>query len=163
MNKRRFFYTVLLMVLLLIGLSSCRSDGPAGTDITGLWFGYVYTSNADINGPVVFEFESGGGMKMGDTEDIIIYDEAIQQNYIWSLGDDYLTVLGSFGMYFGEYAYDLDEETLSLVLIRRNFYNDTYDELSTGDRLVLEKDTDTEHKFSDYFDGSIIIDSFYSQ
>lgn len=152
MSKRRFFCTILLAALLLISLASCRSDGPAGTDITGLWSGYVLDSYGSTVGPVVFEFSIDGALKMGDIEDEIIYDEAIQQKFTWSLGDDYLIVTGWLGMYRAEYAYDLSGDSLTLVLIRRNFFNETYEEINCGDLFDLELDED--HEFDDYFDGT---------
>ena len=158
MNKR---IIILIIIIPVILLNSCRSDGPSGMDITGLWWGYVDAAEGWTDGPVVFEITEGGAFKMGDVNDEVIYDEAINQNFTWSLNDNYFTVTAWAYLYFSEFAYSLSEtgDTLTLVLIRRNFFNETYDEIDAGSRIVLTRDDI--NSFTDYFNGNVDLYSSY--
>ncbi|MDC7226107.1 MAG: hypothetical protein PQJ61_05010 [Spirochaetales bacterium] len=145
---------LIIIILPVIFLNSCRSDGPDGTDIAdSLWVGTVETADGYDSYTVVFEFREGGDFIMGDPDDIIIYDEAIDQNFTWSMDENYITVTGWLGMYFAEYAYEYstDGNTLFMILIRRNFFNETYEEIRTGDRIELSRDevNDFQYYFSD--------------
>ena len=159
--NRRYIITAVLFLLSISILSGCRSDGPSGTDITsGVWYGPVYTADAWEEGPVVLEFSDGGNFRMGDYDDIIIYDEAINQDFTWSLDENYLTVTGFAYMYFAQFAYELSEDGshLTLVLIQRNFFNDTYDDMDCGDRFYLSRDEEG-YSFSDFFGSDSILET----
>lgn len=160
MRKQLNLLLIIMILILAFSLSSCRSDGPSGVDITGLWSGEVEKAGDWTEGPVVFEITNGGGFKMGDVHDEIIYDEAIQQSFTWSLDENYLLITAWGGFYFAEFAYDLsdDGEELMLVLIRRNFFNETYDEFDCGDRIILNLDEDND--FSYYFSDEYIDESY---
>ena len=157
MNKKRLTIALIITAVMLLSLSSCRSNGPEGTNITGLWSGLLYSAGGYMEGPLVFEFEDNGVLRMGDVYDIIIWDEALQQRFTWSLNENYLTVTGWLGMYFAEYAYELNGNALTLVLIRRNVFNETYEEMNCGDRIELT--LDESNVFMDYFDGSLYPDA----
>ena len=159
MNKKCQF--ILLLISSVLIFSSCRSDGPSGVDITGLWSGDVYAAGGWTDGPVVFEISDDGSIKIGDVNDDVIYDEAIQQNFTWSLNENYMSITGWAYMYYMEFAYELstDGNQLTLVMIRRNFFNETYDNLNTGDRIVLFKDETND--FNYYFGEDYDLNSSY--
>ncbi|HAK46449.1 MAG TPA: hypothetical protein DCO79_11095 [Spirochaeta sp.] len=155
MNNRLFKISILLIIVSVLLLTSCRTDGPEGTDITGLWHGSVYERWSDgwNDNYIVFDIEENGTIVMGDPYDNIIWDEARNQHFTWSCGENYFSISGWAGMYFSEYAYDLDGDSLTLVLIRRNFFNDSYEEIYPGYFMALTRDTDPTHNFSDYLGG----------
>ncbi len=145
MNKTRILFFIVIIIVVVF-FSSCRSDGPDGVDITGVWQGTVFSNDDENNAEiVVFEFLDNGDARMGNPGDIIIYDETWAVEFTWSLDERYLEITAWFDLYYAEYYYNLiDDNTLEIILIQRNFFNDTYEEIRCGDRIVLIKnETDT--------------------
>lgn len=165
MNKKLVLIVIITLISVLF-LGSCRSNGPV--DISGLWYGQVISSNDwESSGEyVVFEITEDGKLKMGNPDgpydssdpvfneqpygDIVIYDEALGQEFKWSLSDNYLEITALMNLYYLEFAYELNDsgDQLELIMINRNFVG-TFDDFQPGDRILL--DLDEANDFSYYF------------
>ncbi len=135
---------IALLAILILLLSGCSNDDPA--DISGLWSGTIESNRSAARGEtVVFEFFENGKCRMGDPENVAVESQTRSKEFKYSLDNYHIEVEAFLSLYYMQFYYEFSEtdETLEIILVQRNFYNDQYDSFNPGDRILLTRYSDS--------------------
>ncbi|HAK46451.1 MAG TPA: hypothetical protein DCO79_11105 [Spirochaeta sp.] len=144
MNRYSKIVILLIIIAAVFALTSCRPKNTVDIDIRGVWSGTIESNRFDARGEtLVLEFYGDGSMRMGDPDNLAVFAKVHENeiDFLWSIDEYYLEITAFTKLYYLQFYYNLlDENTLEIILLQRNFINDSYELLNPGDRILLTKE-----------------------